>query len=719
MSPFGSWRRLLAVLAAVIALVGSGLMLPSVASASSGPSAAAAVRAGGASVPPALPGISDCKDAPTPEVPGRGVEAFFESAPATPPPAGDPFAQNATTTLHDQYQYAGLRWNTYDLGCTGSPEASVGTSVANWLFTLPKAVVSATGAMLGAAYQPSFLSVFDPLIQNVVDGLQRSVFQQWAGLVLAAVGFLIVWRARRASLSGTAAAIGWALLVMVLATVLIRWPLAAGQAADKTVVTTMSAVTSALDQHDAAGRTSTGTQAASNLHDALLYQIWLGGEFGDANSVTARRYGPQLFDAQALTWSEATTLNQDPAAGQRIIDAKKAKFKQVAAQVQAEDPDAYEYLVGRRTDARLGFAVLSVIAVACAVPFLLMAALLMIGALVITRFAVMLFPAIATLGLFPTMRNLVIGVGNTVAAAVINALVFGIGTAVMVKAFGVIMAPGNGLPSWLVVALLLLLTVVMWMTLRPFHRMTAMAAPGRNHFADAAGALGSVTRGIGRAGGRLVGTAAGVFVGESAADRKEGDGNRQDADRDRDKAAGKRAEGELRPDPAGASGSAGGSGGSGGGSASGSRPALIGGGRILGGRSRGSGGGGSGRPAEADPPGGGPRGGSGADADDGSLIAADVGLPAARQPVRRAAETVPARRPGAAASGPGGSRSAASGRIAPRRMEGADLDDRDGPDAAGGFGFGPGDGGLTSHDSDGEEVYAVYRPADRAGGRRV
>jgi hypothetical protein len=318
MSRRGWWRRLTTVVVALLGLVLLGAVLPSTAR--------------------AVPGVPDCKVAPTPEVPGRGVEAFFEPAPATPPAAADPFVAGSTTTIHEQYGYAGLRWNTYGLGClsgVSSPEASVGTTVANWLFTLPKAITAATGAMLGAAYQPDFLRVFDPLISAVVDGLRRSVFEQWIGLMVAGLGFLIIWRARKSSLSGTAAAIGWAVFVMALATVLFRWPLAAGQAADTTVVATMSGVTAALDERDATGRSNTGQLAASNLHEALLYQVWLGGEFGDANSVAARRYGAQLFDAQALTWAQAATLAQDPAAGQQIIEAKEAKFKQIAAQVEA------------------------------------------------------------------------------------------------------------------------------------------------------------------------------------------------------------------------------------------------------------------------------------------------------------------------------------------------------------------------------------------------
>src|SRR6266536_2509342 len=63
----------------------------------------------------AVPSLPDCNPAPTPEMPGRGVVGFFEPPPKTLPPQGDPFAPGAKTTIHEQYGYAGLRWNTYDL----------------------------------------------------------------------------------------------------------------------------------------------------------------------------------------------------------------------------------------------------------------------------------------------------------------------------------------------------------------------------------------------------------------------------------------------------------------------------------------------------------------------------------------------------------------------------------------------------------------------------
>jgi hypothetical protein len=520
-------RRMLKVTSVAVLLGAVGLMMPSSADAASttaGPAVSASARGArstGGHAAPALPGVGDCKNPPTPELPGRGVVGFFESAPSPLPAPGDPFAPDSQTSVHGQYGYAGLRFNTYDLGCgvdlARSPDATVGTTVANWALTFPKTLVAVTGALLGAAYEPEFLGVFDPLVSDVVDGLRRTVFDQWAAVVVVAMGFFIIWRARKASLASTTAAIGWALLVMVIATVLFRWPVAAGQVADQSVSTTLTTVSGGLNGHGPDGQAQAGGEATAGLHEAMLYKAWLGGTFGDSNAAVAQKYGPKIFDAQALTWSEAQTLQTDPAQGQRIIAAKQQEYKDTAAAVQAEDPDAYEYLVGRRSDSRVGYSMLAAVAALCAVPFLIMSALLVIGALVIVRFGVMLFPAFATLGLFPTMRHLVIGIGNTMAAAVINALIFGIGSAVMVKGMGVVLSPSTGLPPWLAVILVLVLTVVMWAALSPFRRLTRMVAPGHDPFHDAGSGIGRFGRGMVRMGGHAAGAAlTGLVAGRAA-----------------------------------------------------------------------------------------------------------------------------------------------------------------------------------------------------------
>jgi hypothetical protein len=418
----------------------------------------------------------DCKDAPAPEIPGRGLTGFFAGEPKTLAPPGDPFAANPTTTIYEQYGYAGLRWNNYDLGCgpdaTRAPDAVAGTAIANWMFNLPKVAVAFTSSVVAVAFDPSFFAVFDPVVSDVTQALYTNVFAAWLPLTLAATGFLLIWRARRANFASSTAAVGWALLVLIVATALFRWPVQAGSSADASMTSVLGSVSRSVGGQPTGATGPASTAAAT--HEALLYNAWLAGTFGNADSATAKRYGPAIFDASALTWREARTLRDDPAAGKKIVEAKKQKFTDTAERIKSADPDAYEYLIGKRSDARVGYALLAAFGAFCALPFLFGAALLVLASFLIVRISVMIFPAVATLGVFPAMRQVVTGIFSMVAGALVNALLFGVAAAVALRGIGLLLAPGAPLPQWLAITLLLLFTGVLWVALRPVRRLAMM-----------------------------------------------------------------------------------------------------------------------------------------------------------------------------------------------------------------------------------------------------
>ncbi|MGH3357017.1 MAG: hypothetical protein ACRDOJ_14055, partial [Nocardioidaceae bacterium] len=452
--------------------------------------------------------FGDCKEAPTPEVPGRGMAGVFGGAPDRLPPVEDPFAPGARTTIFQQYGYAGLRWDTYDLGCgpdvTRSPDAVIGTAMSNWGMNLPISLAALTSSVTEVAFEPTFLNVFDPMISNVSSVLYERLFSPWSPVILVLVGALLLVRARRASLATSAAAVGWALAVLFLAVALFRWPVVAGHFADDTVTTTLGSVAGALNSQE---EVSPAVAVSSSVHESILYRNWLAGEFGSAESSAARQYGPELFKAQALTWREAAILEADPDRGQEIIEDKKERFEEVAADIKEADPAAYEYLTGKQSDTRVGYALLSTVATFLALPFLLVSALLLLGSFLVVRLAVMLFPAFATLGLFPPARGLVIGIGRVVGAALVNAVVFGVGAAVTVLGIGLILDPDSRLPGWLALVLMPLFSFVMWFALKPFRRLTAMAGTRANPFGDATDSFGQQSRRLGRFARRM-GTAA-------------------------------------------------------------------------------------------------------------------------------------------------------------------------------------------------------------------
>jgi len=483
-------RRLLALVAAMVAAVALvGLGAPASAADPHLPIPDLPIT----NVP--VPGLGDCKESPTPDMPGQGIAGFFSQPPETLPTEEDPFAPGSSTTIYEQYGYSGLRWHTYDLGCgpdaMRQPDAVIGTAMSNWIMQAPIALTALTGSLTQVAFEPTFLDVFNPIIEQVSSALHENLFASWVPAVIALLGLVILFKARRSALATTAAAIGWALIVVMLATALFRWPLAAGHAVDATVTGTLGSVVSRLDGHS--GSVDPGTAVASNVEESIFYRAWLAGTLGSPDSQTAQKYGPSLFKAQALTWREAAVLQDDPEEGRKIIEAKKKDWESLASKIQDEDPEAYEHLTGSRSETRVGYAVLSALGAFLALPFLLLSSLLLLGCFLIVRLAVMIFPAFATLGAFPASRGLVLGLGRTVGAAVVNAIIFGIGAGITVTVLGILFHPGGSAPGWLSLVLMPLFSFMMWMALRPFRRLTTMVHPDRDHFGGFAGSLGSAS----------------------------------------------------------------------------------------------------------------------------------------------------------------------------------------------------------------------------------
>ena len=278
-------------------------------------------------------------------------------------------------------------------------------------------------------------------------------------------------------------------------------------------------------------RPDPGTAVASNVEEAILYRGWLAGNFGSPDSETAKKYGAALFKTQALTWREADLVQTDPEQGKKIDRGESRRSRtEVAEAIKNDDPGAYEYLTGARSETRVGYAALasrwepSWRCRSCS-----LSALLMLGCFLIVRLAVMMFPAFAVLGLLPATRGIVMGLGRTVGAAVVNAIVFGIGAGVTIAVLGILFHPGGGAPAWLSLVLMPLFSFMMWVALKPFRRLTTVVNRGGDPFGDMTGSFGRATRSGGRLAKRAIvmgataatgGAAAGAAVGEALEDQK-------------------------------------------------------------------------------------------------------------------------------------------------------------------------------------------------------
>jgi hypothetical protein len=449
------WVRLTARVISVFALAGATLF----------------VAPGTAS---ALPIVGGCTTPPAPESPQQGISGFFMSKPDPVPATEDPFAANAKTTPFEQYGLAGLSWYTYDLGCGGAardPSGSISTWAARLMFIPAKATVAALTGVSEAALNPTYLSAFDPLLNSLVSSLRKAIYTPLFPLAVMLTGLLLMAQATRQRVSESTTAIGWCLLVTVIAAALFAWPVRAGHAADTVISKGVGAVSSGITGEGG----DPGDQVANLLYGPFLYRMWLMGEFCDPDSVGAQQHGAALLQAQALNWQES---EQARTQGAKVTDAKQKTFSDVAGQVKNDDPSAYECVAGHGS-ASLEASILADVGVLLMAPFLLIGGLILIAAYLVVRFAVIFAPALLTAGAFFPLRGIVVAAGRVVAAAVINGILFTLAVLLVIRVDSAILDPSTALPSWLRLVLVGVITVVMWYLTRPFRKLTTMVTTGR------------------------------------------------------------------------------------------------------------------------------------------------------------------------------------------------------------------------------------------------
>ncbi|MFH8993130.1 hypothetical protein [Streptomyces sp. NPDC017940] len=485
----------------------------------------------------------DCKAAPAPEAPGRGILGWIDSGPKHAPAARDPKTADADAYLYEQYGYAGLKWNTYDLGCGGSvrdPMAATDNWLANRVFTWSKSWTALTVVLRQYATSDKLFGSLDPVVERATRAVRDAVYTPWIGVSLLLLGTTIIFQARKKNLPDVASQIAWALLVMTVATGVASYPVQASKTADDAINSTIAAIDQAFASVDLNGSTPrpsspnltpvaypaaepdapgsrsnpysepSGDRVADrNAHGnmlvhSVLYQQWLRGELGDDDSKVARKYGVQLFDAQALTWREDRL--PDNARG-KVIKAKMEQFQKIAGKIKEEDPTAYSYLTGKE-GGRLGAGTLSNFQALASNAFSMAADLVIVGGKITLKFLVILFPAIAVIGLHRKTSGAVKTAFHSGVAGAVNIPLFAVGGAIDVLVVREISDPQVDLPGWAKVVLLLLVSYVLWKMLRPLTRLSGMLNPNRNYLADAGDAF--------TAPGRLAGKAAKNYLGYRA-----------------------------------------------------------------------------------------------------------------------------------------------------------------------------------------------------------
>lgn len=434
---------------------------------------------------------ANCLDAPTPSTPDSGMAGWFASRPASSKLQGP-------QGYYSDYGYAGYDFSTYDLKCATivtHPNAEFENTVASGEFLVATSIVGASNALRERAWDPTYMWGWaDPLVEKATKAVYTKVFTVFGALTLMVVGLYLLWRSRQADMSNTVTTAGWALMVMVVITAIAAWPTWSAGLADKTLITSLNVIHSAVGPPDQStppnkcalpnpdacvDHRPPAVRASDTATEGLLYRNWLRGTLGTADSETAQKYGPVLYDAKSFSWDETekirndTRVNPNSHLRQVIIDQKAQRWMKVAAQIKTEDPEAYEYLQGTRGMDRIGAGFIAILASLFYALFDITASVLVLLGFMIFRWAVIAAPILGTVGLLRPASSGLRRLANAVVAAIFNIIIFGTGSAIYLFAVSLILSTAS-LAGWLQVVLIWLTGVVGWLLLRPYRRITQL-----------------------------------------------------------------------------------------------------------------------------------------------------------------------------------------------------------------------------------------------------
>jgi len=396
----------------------------------------------------------DCKEAPNPERPGSGMVGAIDPA---------PLGSGTPGSTYDEVGYAGLVWNTYDLGCgpqgVTNPNALVDTWLGNELFNLAKNLVGATNGLHYALLNGELMGPLDDMIATGTVALYDSVFTPWFGvaaLVLAVLLFRYIWQGDLASIGKRTM---WALAGLWFASATYLTPMIYTHALDEVVITGTSAVQAGFLQEVGVDEANT---LPTVLHEQVIYRNWLRGEFGAPDTPQAQQLGRELLRAQAWT-------KQEVAAGMDggSPEGKKQQFENVAGRMGS----AYGYFQGV-DGSRVGAAMLALLQSLAFASFQLLAKAAILLAQVLLRVLILAGPLI---GLVALLQHQVLRVvGRVAGSAMLNVLVVSAMAGLHTWVLSWIFNPLRGFPVLTQILLAGLITVVFVLVGKPVHRMGQM-----------------------------------------------------------------------------------------------------------------------------------------------------------------------------------------------------------------------------------------------------
>jgi hypothetical protein len=425
---------------------------------------------------PAIAQELDC--VPNPERPGSGMVGAI-----------DPTVGNGTAgTPYHMYGYAGMVWHIYDESCGGLVPSGVsdpGATIDNWagnqLFDLAKVMVGATNSLHYSLLDGGILGGLNSQIADAADSIFDNVYAQLFGLfalILAIFMFRHIWKGDLASVSKRALfAVGGMWLAASSLVIVANYD----RIDDAIVRTTTGVQAGFIDP--AQGRVAFNV-LPTQLHNKVVYENWLRGEFGSPDVPQAAEFGPRLLAAQA--WSKEdldSGRDGDDAAEQ----AKKAEYKAIAGELGP----ATGYFKGTE-GSRTGSGVLAFLQSIFYSLFQFFAKLAVMLAQLLLRILALTAPVIGLVALIH--HDILRKVGRAVGAVLLNVIILAVLAGVHAKFLEMLFSPESGMSLLVQMLLAAIVTFIFLLVGRPMKRMWQM-----------------VEMSVGAAGASVSGPGTGIF----------------------------------------------------------------------------------------------------------------------------------------------------------------------------------------------------------------
>jgi hypothetical protein len=367
-------------------------------------------------------------------------------------------------------------WSAYDTGCKPDPAGTAGIqSTFGNIFMGGASVLTSITSAIHRQVSPPDLHFLDGIVRTGTQAVKDALFDPWIGVAFLLLAGWLVLRAMKGELHGVFTTGAAAVVLVGLAAVLVNQSVQMASYFDQMASDTVGGIYRTMSPDTGGNPFDPASPRAGAVTDVVQYQNWLRGMVGDPNSEVAKKYGTRLLNDTTYSQSEWAAIQADHTKEADIDKAKGDDFTKIAKEIKKDYPNAYRVLQGKTGD-RGGAGLFAFVSALCVTPFLAFSDLLLFMGLLMVRVAVVVFPAIAIVAIFPRFRHLATGLIGTVLTGLFNALIFAAASAFDMLAIQQLVGPDAKIPRWFGLVLCAILSVVLWKLLKPRQRFKSMTS---------------------------------------------------------------------------------------------------------------------------------------------------------------------------------------------------------------------------------------------------